>query len=374
MKEGKYKTRIRTYNPNRFNALDAGLVFIVALAFFEGVRYVITLESLPVIGWLKAIYRYDTYLYLIVNILISQSEIFLVAFVYSRIRRTNPFNGGGYRAGGDIIHVLMSVAMIMGIMMVFYYVHDEFNYDVGTLLGKSGGGIEENKSPFYVFFALLYMFLSAFLPAIFEEMLFRGIIMRGLEQFGKCFAVICSALMFALMHGNTQQLVLQFLGGVAIGGVVMITGNWLLGSVMHFVNNIFAVLFAALITRTDDSAYTFYMTSAASAVTIVIGIFFIITAFLYFGSMVMTAVKKEASGEKMPSRVKPKFYYYAYDDVGEVTAAESVEKAPLTGRGEDKRMFLIEGRYSRLNARSNSALSIVCISAGILLGTVLIFI
>ena len=62
--------------------------------------------------------------------------------------------------------------------------------------------------------------------------------MRGLEQFGGLFAVICSSVMFALMHGNFNQLILQFIGGLAIGGVVYITKNYFLGVIMHCVKTL----------------------------------------------------------------------------------------------------------------------------------------
>ena len=50
--------------------------------------------------------------------------------------------------------------------------------------------------------------------------------------------------MFSIFHGNLQQVVLQFIGGVAIGACVYITKNFTLGCVMHFFNNLFAILVA----------------------------------------------------------------------------------------------------------------------------------
>ncbi|HBF86066.1 MAG TPA: hypothetical protein DDW54_00145, partial [Clostridiales bacterium] len=275
------KKRKGAYNPNRVNALDSGVAYIAVLAVFAlasfGLQYVPT-------EFFREIYEYDVYLYLIVNTLFSQFLIFAVALVYSLIRKSNPFSGGGFVAKKDAVHSLSAVILTAGIMMTFYYVHLQFGSDVTTFTGSTDFPFEENLSELAFVYAFLYVILSALLPAVFEEMLFRGIIMRGLEQYGKVFAVVVSSLMFALMHGNFEQLILQFIGGLAIGTVVMLTGNFVLGSLMHFFNNFFAMIFAAMINPLESTAFGIYRATVADAASIVIGIAFLIFGVLYFGS------------------------------------------------------------------------------------------
>ena len=114
----------RSYNPNRFNASDSGMVYLIVLIVFYGISLLFgKIFAEP----LRLLYRYDIYAYMIVNIGVSQSAVFLVALIYSRIRRVNPFCGGGYIAKFDGVQVLMSIILIMGIMMTFYHVHLQFS-------------------------------------------------------------------------------------------------------------------------------------------------------------------------------------------------------------------------------------------------------
>ena len=82
----------------------------------------------------------------------------------------------------------------------------------------------------------------ALLPAICEELIFRGIITNGLKKFGTRAAVILSAVLFALIHQNLQQLVYQlFLGGV-MAYIALKTGSILYTMLLHFFNNAFVLL------------------------------------------------------------------------------------------------------------------------------------
>lgn len=83
----------------------------------------------------------------------------------------------------------------------------------------------------------LNIFLLAVLPAIFEELLFRGIILNGLRQYGKWTAIIVSALLFALIHGNIDQLVYPFLLGLIFAVIADRTSSTVPTIFAHFVNN-----------------------------------------------------------------------------------------------------------------------------------------
>lgn len=48
-------------------------------------------------------------------------------------------------------------------------------------------------------------------------MLFRGYFLRLLRPYGTWFAVIVTAILFALMHGNILQIPFAFLVGLACG-------------------------------------------------------------------------------------------------------------------------------------------------------------
>lgn len=84
---------------------------------------------------------------------------------------------------------------------------------------------------------LMYLVILSVLPSIFEEILFRGYILQSLRRFGDFYAVLISALIFALFHGNFTQLPNAFVMGVAIAFLAVRTGSLIPGMILHFINN-----------------------------------------------------------------------------------------------------------------------------------------
>jgi sodium transport system permease protein len=83
----------------------------------------------------------------------------------------------------------------------------------------------------------------AFLPAVSEELLFRGFVFRGLEKdMGTITAVIASSLLFGLMHFNAQKIVPTAIVGFASVALLLRTGSIFPGMLLHFVNNSLGLL------------------------------------------------------------------------------------------------------------------------------------
>lgn len=83
---------------------------------------------------------------------------------------------------------------------------------------------------------------TAVVPALVEEMAMRGIVMQPLRRYGDWFAILCSAMMFGLMHCNLVQIPFAFIAGVAIGYAVIVTESLWTGVIIHFCNNAFSVV------------------------------------------------------------------------------------------------------------------------------------
>ena len=88
---------------------------------------------------------------------------------------------------------------------------------------------------------IVLIIVSAVLPAVIEELLFRGLILKGLLQFGRWKALIGSAVLFSLFHLNPSQTVYQFILGIVLAVVVLKTGKLMYAMILHFVNN-FSIL------------------------------------------------------------------------------------------------------------------------------------
>jgi membrane protease YdiL (CAAX protease family) len=109
----------------------------------------------------------------------------------------------------------------------------------------------------------LVVFTVAVVPAICEEVLFRGLVQRDLESLtsGSRSAVI-AGVVFALYHMNPFSLVPLIALGVAFGLIVYRSGNLTLAMLAHFQNNFLAS--AALYFNIDED---FLMTAPGGGAT-----------------------------------------------------------------------------------------------------------
>lgn len=88
----------------------------------------------------------------------------------------------------------------------------------------------------------LNLFTMAVLPALLEEMIYRGYILRTLSSYGSWFAIIVSSALFSLMHGNLRQIPFAFFVGLVLGYLYTATDNIWIPIAVHFTNNAVSVL------------------------------------------------------------------------------------------------------------------------------------
>jgi hypothetical protein len=87
-----------------------------------------------------------------------------------------------------------------------------------------------------------FLVVAIFAP-IFEEWLCRGMVLRGLlTKMKPVWAIVISALFFAVIHANPWQALNAFLIGLLMGYVYYKTGSLILTMIIHFVNNGTAVV------------------------------------------------------------------------------------------------------------------------------------
>ena len=91
---------------------------------------------------------------------------------------------------------------------------------------------------------LFYVVMICILPAVCEEILFRGLIFNGLKRTSATLGIFGSAFLFMLMHGNPDQTVHQFILGILLAVVYMVTSNIWVPILLHFFNNFIAVTYA----------------------------------------------------------------------------------------------------------------------------------
>jgi len=100
----------------------------------------------------------------------------------------------------------------------------------------------------------MFLYASVLAP-VWEEVLFRGYILRTFRPFGKRFAVWSSALLFGLFHGNLMQTPYAVLMGLVLG-YVTVEHSLLWAILVHMFNNlVLADLLTRLTAQWPEMAY-----------------------------------------------------------------------------------------------------------------------
>lgn len=103
-----------------------------------------------------------------------------------------------------------------------------------------GGGTQALPAGLWAFLAVI--FANCLVPALMEELFFRGALMGVLLPLGSKIAVVAPAILFAVFHAQPSQMLVALLTGLYFGWVARRTGSILPGMVLHFTNNLVAIL------------------------------------------------------------------------------------------------------------------------------------
>ena len=100
---------------------------------------------------------------------------------------------------------------------------------------------------------LLDLLVFALVPAVTEELLMRGIVLSTLRPLGNTAAVVLSALMFGLLHGNLAQAPYACLMGLILGGIYVHTASLRTVIAVHALANSVAVIMSYLRLYADST-------------------------------------------------------------------------------------------------------------------------
>lgn len=337
------------YNPNKLNSIDS--ILIVALLFVT--EFILSLLVIPVKSLFKLVNVDDPILLELVMSLILQGSFFFIAFFYLKIRKVTPFFGGGYNKRLNLIDVIFSITLTLGIFLIFYSVHEYFYDYLVEIFGELDLGFtEEDIEKSNPIFVLIYEFIMVpVVPAICEELCFRGIVFRGLEERGPVFAVIVSGFLFALFHMSPVMFFLQFIGGIAFAAIVFLTKNHIYGCIMHFTHNLFSMVYAIIMQIGENAATG--LSNVAVIFLILFGLVFLGISLLYFFKKYIKMAKSD--GEKKESKAKEGDSKICYTTVQEADSTYYIKPYDFDDkelRENKDTLFLYNGSFISYNRKS----------------------
>ena len=221
----------------KLNIFDAGIAFVIAFIlaqFTSAIGVTITQVIMEICG--KSATQISTFWdtafgYLLQAIYMNVA--FVLVFIYYYKKRDHqsilqqPTQHTKKYVGICILIGIATMFLLSGVLNYFQLLVDKLGFTSTSL------SYELNSPKNY----LISLVSLALIPAICEELIFRGVITSALKQKGQIFAIVLSSIMFAMFHFSPSQLIYPICFGLILAIVYLRTNNIIFPILLHFINN-----------------------------------------------------------------------------------------------------------------------------------------
>lgn len=211
----------------------------------------------------------------------------LLAALYGSKALKEPFTGRLFQFGFDWTWVIAGFCMVALVNLAGGMLVSLLDY----LLQFFAGGIEDIYLPVGESAAadVLTLIVTVLFAPVFEEAVFRGLICTALARYSKGFAVVFSALLFAMMHMNIVQGIPTFAIGLVLGYILVRSGSLSACIIIHLLNNLLVMI------QDLSASYGLEFISTAALVLFVVlaigGVYFLVRERKEIGWMVASSAK-----------------------------------------------------------------------------------
>lgn len=185
------------------------------------------------------------------NYFVTQLGFLIVPFLYLKSRSINYLDAVPLKGKLKPVALLLIIPITIGAFLQNTILSVSFNWLLEAIgitptvnLPSTDGALN----------TLLAVVAICILPALAEELLFRGIILSSLKSKGLMTSCLLSAVIFALSHFNPAQFVHQAILGFILAYITVASGSIWYGIVMHLLNNLIALFVGMIIPAYNDLA------------------------------------------------------------------------------------------------------------------------
>jgi membrane protease YdiL (CAAX protease family) len=214
----------------KLNTSSGGIAFSLMMVLFVMINFI----GQAIVG---AIFGMESVYFTVICSCFSVFTMFLVVGIFkftTEEKFLSLTNLKPFKWYFSLLALALSAAMFFGVGFVNDTLVRAFEK-----LGVRLGGVDIPLDNFgqYVLFSVVL----ALLPAVFEEVFFRGLIIKCLEGVKPLYTVIAVALCFSLYHCSAAQLVYQLIYGALLTLLALTAKSSIPSMIAHFINN-FAVI------------------------------------------------------------------------------------------------------------------------------------
>lgn len=186
-----------------------------------------------------------------------------------KVKARSFFSTKGY----DTKFVLLAIIVALGAQVVGTYLANFVTW-ICDLYGVTLTTLDTSIKPDMATNIMMYVLACVSAP-LFEEMIFRGLILKAFSRVSIRFGIIASAAMFGLFHQNIPQAINAFLLGLVFGYVAYKAGSIVPTIILHFALNANAMI---------QEAVTYYLSDYSEQIGLIWTILVVLgtVAVLYF--------------------------------------------------------------------------------------------
>ena len=150
------------------------------------------------------------------------------------------------------------------------------------------------------------LFTLVVIAPVFEEFIFRGVLMNALKPYGNGFSIFVTGILFGIYHGNFSQLFYTAVIGIALGYIGNVTNSVFATTIIHAMfNSISGIL---LLLMTTPSVQEYVMSGSTEAIPdgdmiiiVFFGLFMVSALVLMLAGIVCAVLKiKQIKKYKVP--------------------------------------------------------------------------
>lgn len=228
---------------NHFNLFDTALACMVFIVL--NFVFILALRAVP------ANLRTQNSPVILIASFLVEALFGLAAWIVAKANNVNIIKAAGMNRKISDKMIWLGLLIAVGSLCLFgalTFVYSDFL----ILIGYKPKDYSIKIDTFGMY--LIYVVISCLAPAFFEDLLFRGVILSGLNKKGKeTSAIVFSSIIFMLMHGNAEQTVHQLVVGMVLAYLFIKSKNLWLGVIVHFFNNFVSVTISYIMSFVDVS-------------------------------------------------------------------------------------------------------------------------
>ena len=185
------------------------------------------------------------------NFLLILPEVILLlpSFLYMAFMRQDNSESGGFQKVSPltvVLTVLFTICIIPMVSLINMISSHFVENNVSDTLART---VQSNSLP-------INLILLALIPAVVEEVIFRGLIFNGYKKRNPWRAALLSAVLFGLIHMNINQFTYAFVIGIIFALLTYVTGSIIPAVIGHFVINGSSVILSHVLAAMERAEAT----------------------------------------------------------------------------------------------------------------------